>query len=47
MTADQLERERLRALITRNLLECCDECRVLLREQLQREEQRRDRDRLS
>lgn len=24
----------LRAIVTRNLVECCDECRALLREQL-------------
>ncbi len=37
---ERLERERLRTLITRNLLECCEQCRALLREQLEREEQR-------
>lgn len=36
--AERLENERLRALATRNLLECCDYCRSLLREQLEREE---------
>lgn len=41
--SDRLERERLRALIARNLVECCDECRALLRNQLEREEQRADR----
>ena len=40
MSAERLERERLRALITRNLLECCEDCRDLLREQLEREEMR-------
>ncbi len=38
--AERLERERLRAMLTRNLVECCDDCRELLREQLEREEQR-------
>jgi hypothetical protein len=28
----------LRAIATRNLAECCDQCRALLREQLQDEE---------
>lgn len=28
----------LRAIATRNLAECCDECRALLREQLRSEE---------
>jgi hypothetical protein len=28
----------LRAIATRNLVTCCDECRALLREQLEREE---------
>ncbi len=37
---DQIEREHLRAMLTRNLVECCDDCRELLREQLEREEQR-------
>lgn len=37
---ERLERERLRALITRNLVECLAECRAMLREQLEREEQR-------
>lgn len=32
------ERERIRALGTRNLLECCEDCRALLRKQLEREE---------
>ncbi len=32
----------LRALATRNLAECCDECRALLREQLEEEEFRED-----
>ena len=27
-----------RAIATRNLVECCDECRALLREQLEDEE---------
>lgn len=30
--------EALRAIITRNLVECCDECRAMLREQLEEEE---------
>ncbi len=34
------ERESLRAAATRNLLECCDQCRDLLRAQLQSEENR-------
>lgn len=38
MKAERLEGERLRALITRNLGECCEDCRALLREQLKREE---------
>jgi hypothetical protein len=29
----------LRTIATRNLVECCDECRALLREQLEAEEQ--------
>lgn len=41
MDVDRLsraERERLRAAATRNLVECCEDCRALLREQLEREE---------
>ncbi len=36
----RVEREALRATATRALAECCDECRDLLREQLQVEESR-------
>ena len=36
----RVERESLRAAATRNLVECCDKCRALLREQLLREERR-------
>lgn len=36
----RVERESLRAAATRNLLECCDRCRDLLRKQLQAEERR-------
>lgn len=32
----------LRAIATRNLVECCDDCRALLREQLIDEESKRD-----
>ena len=32
----------LRAIATRNLMECCDECRAMLRAQLEEEEFRRD-----
>ncbi len=31
-------REELRAIATRNLAECCDDCRVILRKQLADEE---------
>jgi len=34
----RVEREVLRAAATRNLAECCDECRDRLREQVKREE---------
>lgn len=34
----RVERENLRAVATRALLECCDECGALLREPLKREE---------
>ena len=37
----RVEREALRAAATRALAECCDECRDLLRAQLQAEEDRR------
>ena len=37
---DQVDRETSGALLTRNLLECCDDCRELLREQLEGEERR-------
>ncbi len=33
-----LSNAELRALATRNLVECCGECRALLREQLEQEE---------
>jgi len=36
----RVEREALRAAATRALAECCDECRDLLRAQLQAEESR-------
>ncbi len=35
-----LSNAELRAIATRNLAECCDACRVLLREQLIEEERR-------
>ncbi len=38
----RVERESLRAAATRNLAECCDECRDLLRAQLRAEENRVD-----
>ncbi|MDP9261266.1 MAG: hypothetical protein M3O89_04760 [Actinomycetota bacterium] len=34
-----LSNAELRAIATRNLAECCDECRALLREQLEDEEE--------
>ena len=40
MAAARLENERLRSLATRNLVECCDDCRALLRKQLEYEEWR-------
>ena len=36
----RVEIECLRRFITRNLVECCENCRALLREQLEREEAR-------
>lgn len=36
----RVEREILRAAATRALLACCDDCRAILREQLEREERR-------
>lgn len=36
----RIEREALRAAATRALAECCDDCRDLLRVQLQAEENR-------
>ena len=33
-----MDRETLRGIATRALVECCDDCRALLRDQLMREE---------